>query len=567
MNWTTPTTPLTINGIRGNILSTSIRVNSFPSMAVDRTGGARNGYVYVTWAQRNLAPAGSDADICFAYSSNGGNSWSSPVKVNDDPLNNGKNQFFPWMTIDQTNGNIAIVFYDTRDVSSTDSCHTYIAYSTNGGSLFVNMRVSDHAQRPVPLSGYAAGYYGDYIGIVAHSNVIWPFWMDNRNGPAQVYTSKVTLGPSPAHDISVGPFMNLPSLFLVNSLYNIKTQVSNLGSSNETGIPIKFLINGNLINTTNINLNTGQQDSVNNTWTPNSAGSYTLTYVSALANDTNRYNDTLKTTVSVLTSLPDLCEGFTGSTFPPAQWTSSGSYWLRNGNVSGFGLGTGAAYYNCWIAPQNENEDLKTLSFNPTLYASDSLIFDYAYSPYPSSPPYSQDSLVVMASTNGGSSWISLVRLGPTDLQTAPASSSEFTPTASQWAIKRLVLPIGTSRIDFLGKSQYGNDFFIDSTCVKHPVGIVPLSNNIPNIYSLSQNYPNPFNPVTTIKFGIPKQGLVKMVVSDILGREVMLLVKEVRSAGNYEVKFDGSNLASGVYFYKIEAGDFVEVKKMVLIK
>jgi len=118
-------------------------------MGVDRTGGSRNGYIYVTWPQRSLAPAGSDADICFAYSSNGGTAWSTPVKVNDDALNNGKNQWFPWLTVDQSNGTIAIVFYDTRDVSSTDSCHTYIATSTNGGTTWVNTRVSDHAQRPV----------------------------------------------------------------------------------------------------------------------------------------------------------------------------------------------------------------------------------------------------------------------------------------------------------------------------------------------------------------------------------------------------------------------------------
>ncbi len=191
VTWSAPTTPLTIKGIRGNLLSTNIRVNSFPSMAVDRSGGSRNGYIYVTWTQRGLAPAGSDADICFAYSSNGGTSWSSQVRVNNDALNNGKNQFLPWMTVDQTNGRIAIVFYDTRDNATADSCNTYLAVSNNGGGSWDNMRVSDRSQRPSPLSGYATGYYGDYIAVVAHNNIIWPFWMDNRSGPAQIYTVKV----------------------------------------------------------------------------------------------------------------------------------------------------------------------------------------------------------------------------------------------------------------------------------------------------------------------------------------------------------------------------------------
>jgi len=90
---------------------------------------------------------------------------------------------------------------------------------------------------------------------------------------------------------------------------------------------------------------------------------------------------------------------------------------------------------------------------------------------------------------------------------------------------------------------------------------------NIPEIYVLNQNYPNPFNPVTQIRYGIPKKGLVTMRVYDVLGREVTKLVNEVKSPGSYIVDFDGSNLSSGVYFYKLEANGFSDVKKMLLIK
>ena len=86
-------------------------------------------------------------------------------------------------------------------------------------------------------------------------------------------------------------------------------------------------------------------------------------------------------------------------------------------------------------------------------------------------------------------------------------------------------------------------------------------------MFSLEQNYPNPFNPVTAIKYTVPKQNLVKLVVYDIIGREVVTLVNEVKQPGNYSVSFDASNLASGVYFYRMAAGDFTDVKKMVLIK
>lgn len=91
--------------------------------------------------------------------------------------------------------------------------------------------------------------------------------------------------------------------------------------------------------------------------------------------------------------------------------------------------------------------------------------------------------------------------------------------------------------------------------------------NNIPNDYALKQNYPNPFNPTTSIQFSIPKNGLVKLVVYDILGKEVSTLVNEVKTAGNYIIDFNASNLTSGIYFYKITSGDFSSVKKMMLIK
>ena len=91
--------------------------------------------------------------------------------------------------------------------------------------------------------------------------------------------------------------------------------------------------------------------------------------------------------------------------------------------------------------------------------------------------------------------------------------------------------------------------------------------NIIPKEYSLSQNYPNPFNPVTHLEFGISNLGFVSLKIYDVLGREVKTLVNEIKTAGKYKIEFDGSNFASGVYFYRIEAGDFVQTKRMVLVK
>jgi hypothetical protein len=99
------------------------------------------------------------------------------------------------------------------------------------------------------------------------------------------------------------------------------------------------------------------------------------------------------------------------------------------------------------------------------------------------------------------------------------------------------------------------------------PIGIEPVSNLIPERYELFQNYPNPFNPVTKIRFSLPKSDFVSIKVFDILGRELAVISHQKLEAGVYELPFDGSNLSSGVYFYRMETGAFTDVRKMVLVK
>jgi len=88
-----------------------------------------------------------------------------------------------------------------------------------------------------------------------------------------------------------------------------------------------------------------------------------------------------------------------------------------------------------------------------------------------------------------------------------------------------------------------------------------------PSAFSLSQNYPNPFNPVTKIKYSIPQSSNVIVKVFDVLGNEVATLVNEQKQAGTYELEWNGENVPSGVYFYQIKAGSFIEIKKMILMK
>ncbi len=108
-------------------------------------------------------------------------------------------------------------------------------------------------------------------------------------------------------------------------------------------------------------------------------------------------------------------------------------------------------------------------------------------------------------------------------------------------------------QIDFNGNFEYSD--------------MVEISVNAPTEYSLEQNYPNPFNPSTTISYSIKEKGFVNLKVFDVLGNEVKTLVNEEQEAGKYQFEFNAVSFASGIYFYSLQAGDFVSTKKMILLK
>lgn len=126
------------------------------------------------------------------------------------------------------------------------------------------------------------------------------------------------------------------------------------------------------------------------------------------------------------------------------------------------------------------------------------------------------------------------------------------TGLTGQQMLSRYVMPLTAAQMTKLGST----------------IGITPIGNVIPGKYDISQNYPNPFNPTTKIRFSIPKASSVSIRVYDALGKEVSALIEnEYLKAGSYEVNFIGTNLNSGVYFYKFTAQDFSKTMKMMLLK
>ena len=595
-----------VNGIRQQYYYNNFRVAGFPRLSVDHSGGARNGWIYVTLCEKLIAPARDNGDATLCRSTDGGTTWTHTL-VNGDA--SGAYQYFSCVRVDQSNGNVAVGYYDTRGLTAPNAQY-YVSWSNNGGNTWVDVLASDHTFIPTPISGLATGYQGDYTGITYSNNKFWPFWADNSSGIYQCWTVGIQTIQL-AHDIQMGPFLSFPgNTLIVNTPYTIKGKVSNVGTSTESGTLARWYINGTLTNTTTFaTLTAGQSDSASNSWTPTSVGSYVLKYISVQGTDTNRTNDTLQTTVNVVTTIPSMC---------PFSCLSAASYTAISGSAGPTGddagidvpigfsfMWKGTTYTNAWICT---NGFIELGTTGTTTYVNDLAstgdinmiagFWDDLYVTTGGNIQYTTQgtapnrifivqytTVAFLASTsnnvtfqirlyeNSGSSQAEIIygpstpyasATGSVGINVTPGGSGNFTsitPGSSGCSNTTYSTTTANNSLPstyLTSGTHYGFCWF---------VGVQHEQNTVPSVYSLSQNYPNPFNPETKINYALPKAGLVKIVVYDLLGAEITTLVNENKTAGNYSVTFNGSNLASGVYFYKITAGDFTDVKKMLLVK
>ena len=120
-----------------------------------------------------------------------------------------------------------------------------------------------------------------------------------------------------------------------------------------------------------------------------------------------------------------------------------------------------------------------------------------------------------------------------------------------------------------ISNRDYNNIFDVSDSVftIANPSGIQTEYSGLPTEYDLMQNYPNPFNSVSTIYYALPSESFVVIKIFDVLGNEIVILESELKQAGYHNIKFDVLNLPSGIYFYRLKAGDFIQAKKMVLMK
>jgi len=156
-----------------------LRSNGFPITLCDVSNGEHHGTIYINWSdQRN---GEEDTDVFVAKSTDGGKTFSEPIRVNDDE--SGKHQFFTWMTIDQTTGFLYSVFYDRRNYSDTQT-DVYLAYSFDGGNTWTNERISEK-----PFVPSDKIFFGDYNNIAAHKGMIRPIWTRLHGDRIGVHTA------------------------------------------------------------------------------------------------------------------------------------------------------------------------------------------------------------------------------------------------------------------------------------------------------------------------------------------------------------------------------------------
>lgn len=191
------------------------RCNGLPVTCCDISNSPYRGNIYVNWSdQRN---GETDTDIWLSRSSDGGDSWSAPIRVNNDQA--GKQQFFTWMTVDHITGYLWFVFYDRRNYTDI-STDVYIALSRDGGETFNNFKISES-----PFIPNSNVFFGDYTNISAHNNIVRPIWARLQNNSLSVWTALLDSIFTEVPDVSpvvVSEEENYPNPFSDQTYYAFK---------------------------------------------------------------------------------------------------------------------------------------------------------------------------------------------------------------------------------------------------------------------------------------------------------------------------------------------------------
>ena len=246
-----------INGVGRKFFlgNTIYKLNSYPKIAVDKSGGSRNGWVYMTGTEREGSIAQDSADIVLRRSTDNGVSFPFQTRVNQDTPGNKKYQYIPAIKVDPYGG-INIIYYDSRESSREDSVKVYMSRSVDGGVTWTDFPISERVFQPIE-----SGQEIHSLGITQSGNQLWPFWTSMESGMVKLWTAPVEIGPVIVHD-KIGDSENLSGPYTVNA-----SILENNSSINGSETKVFWSRNGGALTNSITMTNTG-----GNNWSANIPG-------------------------------------------------------------------------------------------------------------------------------------------------------------------------------------------------------------------------------------------------------------------------------------------------------
>ena len=544
----------------------NMRTRPYPFITADNSYGTYRGRLYCVYANNDPPVNAAKPDIYCRYSTNQGISWSTALKVNDDPNTQSHHQWTPAVWCDKQTGRLYVQWMDTRDCPTSDSALIYASYSDNGGTSFVTNQQISTEKMKINCNGCGGGgtprYEGDYNGITSNGMISMPVWTDFRNNSFGSYVAYF-----PDFAMQINPSLinvnNNNSAYVTVKVPSVKlfTDRVKFTASIDT-MPAVGSINFSFVN--GVDSITSFPDSVRlkidavGSVTP---GEYLVNIVGRGSNGTPAHRRTVRLLVNssqlvVQTNRGNVLDykvnGVTYSGRNEFVFENESSVTVQA--ISPQGSGSSNYIYTHW---SNAGDTTQTIVLNNNLELTAFYKVQYK--------------LIIISTygnTFGGNAFYD--------------SAASFT-----FGVTTRTVTSGTTTYYFRGWNGSGNGSYTspDSSAndsavtwsMHNPIveqvrwsttsGISQIGNEIPDVYALYQNYPNPFNPVTKIKYDIVESGNVSIVLYDVLGKEIKKIVNQRHKPGSYVVNFNAENLPSGVYYYRITAKDFAAVKKMLLIK
>ncbi len=588
-------------------------------IAVDRSTGLKRGNVYLLCSVERFSTS-DPLDVMFARSTDGGVTWSSPVRVNDDPGNSAY-QWFGTMSV-APDGRIDVIWLDTRDDPSGFHSSLYYSYSQDAGATWSpSERLSDPFD---PHVGWPQqNKMGDYFDMVSDETGVHLAWAATFNGEQDVYYSHSLL---PGSVIAIGPTGNSFGRVEVGSASDTVTiTITNYGI--DTLVVTNISAPGmhfSMINapSTPVLIPPLETTLLTVAFEPQVAGDLTDSIVVSS-------NDSSKPTLAIAlsgrgvvigqaqagilyaASLAPTCQLFTidlatGAATPigptgvsqiramAIQPSTKEIYGILSGSVGTTLVRVSSAHgdaipaaaiplHNVWAIAFSQDDTLFAVANRGKLYRVDVSSGDTTFVGAAAGLFYSGLTL----SPTSGELWASVIyqdkiyTVDQNDGSRTLVGSTGFNVTTRSIAFDGLgrlygitgsndVITIDTTTAagTLIGSTGFTNIFALAMRTDSVVVAMAESPRaSIPGSFSLAQNYPNPFNPSTTIRYELSSRSKVVLKIFNLLGQEVATLIDEEKEAGRYEVGWDASGFSSGIYFYRLKAGEFAGTKKLILAK